>query len=509
MKRSVVAVAISLALGSSCSLAVAGESGGEDDNGNSIHVGGYLRGWGSFNLRDQPETSQDDKWKPSMLRGSALLDMDAKTGPVKWKMVARGDREVKTGYLKDLEGLRATNGTANGQYSDIMDNYNNAEIREAWMEFGLGEQATVRVGRQQIVWGESDFFHAMDVVHGYDLSWRLFFEGENEEWRKPLWLISTKIQVPQANGQIQAFVRPGLDDCKDIGNTYDIRGGRWFFQPYRGYDLSAVAKKDCSHPDGNYRQVTGGVRWSGEFESMSYSLAYIQTFSADPVANSAFAPNQKAPAGAFFDLVHPKIDVFGATLSGYSATLDAVLSAEIAYTKDQPFNVGTGPLGSPNVGLGLGGIKKKDTLTTMLRADKNLDFQGLFGTNRPSFSSVQLFNTTILNYSQSDDLARLFAYGSNLKENSTILTAFTVLNFRGDTINPSLAVGTDLTSGGGFVIPAVDFVLGDKWRLKVEADLFWTSKSSKNLFDSDVPGTQLFGYFDKNDQFVVRLTRQF
>lgn len=516
LRRSFLAASISLALGQ-WNMAVSAENADssiEDDNGNSFHVGGYARGWVSLNMEDIPETQDDDKWKPSMIRGALLLDMDAKTGPVKWKAVGRADREVKTDYLKDLEALRAGNGTSvGGQSSDIMDNYNNEEVRELWAEFNAGERTSFRLGKQQVVWGESDFFHAMDVVHGYDLSWRLFFEGENEEWRKPLWLLATKIQVPEAKGQIHAYVRPGWDRCKDIGNTYDIRGGRWFFQPYRGYDLTAVTDNDCEHPDGDYKDVTGGIKWSGDSGSVNYSFAYINTFAADPVANSAFKPYQKAPTGAFFDLIHPKIDVFGVTVSGYSPTVDSVLSAEVAYTKDQPYNVGTGALGAPNVpgnvGLGLGGIKKKDTLTMMVRADKNLNFQEALGTSRPSFSSIQLFNTMVLNFNESDDLARLFAYGSKQKRNSTILTAFSVLNYKSDTINPSVAIGTDLTNGGGFFIPAVDFVLGDSWRLKVEADLFWVRKSSTNLFDSDVPGTQLMGYFDNNNQFVARLTRQF
>ena len=173
-----------------------------------------------------------------MLRGSVLLDADAKTGPVKWKVIGRLDREYKTNYLEDLEDLRATNGTAGGK--SITENYNNGDIREFWAEIPIGDRITVKAGKQQLVWGESDFFQAMDLVHGYDYSWRLFFEGENEEWRKPLIMVSTKIRIPEAKGMIAAFVRPGWDRCEDIGNTYDIRGGRWFFQPYRGFDLSAV-----------------------------------------------------------------------------------------------------------------------------------------------------------------------------------------------------------------------------------------------------------------------------
>ncbi|HEY6898267.1 MAG TPA: LysR family transcriptional regulator, partial [Rhodocyclaceae bacterium] len=161
------------------------------------------------------------------------------------------------------------------------------------------------------------------------------------------------------------------------------------------------------------------------------------------------------------------------------------------------------------IGIGLDGIKKKDTLTMMFRVDKNLDFQGLLGTNRPSLSSIQFFDTMVLDFKEDEGLTRLFAYGAPLKKHSAILTAFTLLNYKSDTINPSLAIGTDLNNGGGFVIPAVDFVLGDSWRLKAEADLFWANKKSTQLFDGNNPGTQLFGYFANNSQLVFRLTRQF
>jgi hypothetical protein len=142
---------------------------------------------------------------------------------------------------------------------------------------------------------------------------------------------------------LAAYVRPGWDRCEDIGNTYDINGGRWFFQPYRGFDLSQITDKNCEHKDGDMDDATYGIRWSGEAFGLNYSLAYLTTFAADPVASSAFAPHQGVPVtGGVFDRIHPEIDVLGATVSGYSETLDAVLSAEVAFTKDQPYNVGTG-----------------------------------------------------------------------------------------------------------------------------------------------------------------------
>lgn len=498
------------------------------------------------------------KYKPSMVRGSILLDGDASYMGLKFKAIARLDREYKTDYLEELEDLRKANLSGNGSspfgYNDgklnpssIMDNYNNFDFREFWVEAPIGDRTTVKIGRQQIVWGESDFFHAMDVVHGYDLSWRLFFEGENEEWRKPLILISTKIRIPEADGMLAAYIRPGWDRCQDIGNTYDVNGGRWFFNPYRGYTLETTTKKDCSQENWDESNIGGGIRWQGEAFDLSYSIAYLHANSADPVANPN--PNVTGAAtgykgsqvqGSIFDRIHPEIDVIGVTLSGYSAMMDAVVSTEVAYTFNQPFNQGTGgffgyagdpddpfagaqncPTGSlgsgvgfdalgVSPGVGLCGIKTKGVINSMLRIDKNLKLEDVLGTTRPSFSSIQLFDQWVMDWKDSEQLVRLFAYGSPLKEHNTILTAFTVLNYMNDKINPSFVVGFDINNGGGFAIPAVAFTLNDNWVGKVEADIFWSGGSGRTS-DAQFSNerSQLFGYFDKSTQLVFRLTRQF
>lgn len=543
-KRAVPGLAIAAALAMGMPAAHAGDdAAGAGDF--KFALSGYVRAWVSLNLENQPELkaknqkgtdgvmggagtfNADSKWDASMIRGSVLLDADASYMGLKFKTIMRADKEYKTDYLKQLERLRGLGQVVstdqkrdvfpNGRAESIMDNYNAFDFREFWVEAPIGDRVTVKFGRQQLVWGESDFFHAMDVVHGYDLSWRLFFEGENEEWRKPLILLSTKIRIPEANGMFQAFIRPGWDRCSDIGNTYDINGGRWFFQPYRGFNLSAITTKDCDQKDWKQDDVTGGVRWQGEAFDVNYSLAYINTFSADPVANPSQAagltPFKGSTAkGFFFDRIHPKIDVLGATVSGYSAMLDSVISVEASYTIDQPYNFGTGAFGAPNVvgnvGNGLGGIKLKDVVNVMLRMDHNLKLEDILGTTRPSFSSIQLFDTMVVDYKKKEDLVRLFAFGSPLKEHNTILTMFTVLNYMNDKINPSFVLGFDLGNGGGFAIPAVAFTLNDNWVGKVEADIFWSGgRSSTHQFGGD--RSQLFGYFDKASQLVFRLTRQF
>lgn len=460
--------------------------------------GGYLREHLSFNLQDHPETRQNDKGSLSMARTTLQVEGDAAKGDLRLHAVYRGVREIQTDYLKRLEDLGAASG-------NLMYRYDASDLRELYGEFKPVDRVTIRLGKQQVVWGESDFFQAMDLVHGFDFTWRSFLEVENEDWRKPLILANAMIQVPEADGSLQFIVRPGWDRNKDIGSTYDLFGGRWANQPNKGLDFLPLLPYNYHHSNGDAKDVTGGFRWSGIAGPVNYSVAYLQTFGPNPVVNSAFAPYGGTPKGALGEFIYPKVDVYGMTLSGYSAVADAVFSAELAYTKDQLFNTGTNFLGGALPGFGA--IKKKDTLRTMVRMDKTVDLANILGTSRPSFLSVQVFDTWLPGFSRQDDIVELAGYGAPKKEHSTLITAWLQMNYLSDRVNPMIALGTDASNGGWFVIPSVDIAYGDKWRIKAEADLFYPKHSKQ-------PGeieshTGLLGYFKNNNQFSIRVTRQF
>jgi hypothetical protein len=494
------------------------------ENGNSFRLGGYARGWASFNLKDVPDTPQDDKGDLSMLRGSLLFDADAKTGPINWKAITRFDREKKTAYVRRLENLTRLK-TPGGPGSNVMDEYNQGELRELYADFNLTERVSMRLGKQQVVWGETDFFRALDLVHGYDMRWRSFLEGENEEVRKPLILANATIHVPEVDGSLQMIVRPGWDRDRDIGNSYDLYGGRWTSQTFKGADFTnrgATMAYDYRHPEGNTKDVTGGFRWKGIAGPVSYSLAYLKTFNPDPIINSSFAPFKKTPSNPFGDWIFPKVDMIGMTASGQVPSIDSVLSTEIVFIKDAPYNTGLGtptsrfmpaPFGTQNTIPGFGGVVLKDTLVTMFRLDKNLNLKDLIGTSSDSFFSVQLFNKRILKYDTAEEIVDLGGYNAPKARNSTILTGIFAMNYKGNTINPTLAAGYDVRHGGGFFIPSVDFVLGDKWRLKVEADLFF-NRAERQPSLTSVSGlsedrAHLFGSLANHDQLLIRLTRQF
>lgn len=497
-------------------------------------LSGYVRTTAGISLEDHSETSANETGEFTMARTTLYLDLDVTTGPLTWKAVGRFDKEYQTDYLNDLEDLiqlQSPGGnSSNGNFMDAYDTDEFGEfLREFYVELAITDKLDLRFGKQQLVWGESDFFQAMDLASGFDLRWRLFFEN-NQEWRKPLIMANFNLDLyEEMGGNLNFFIRPGWDREEDMGSNFNLEGGRWIPHPYRGVDFTAFTKGyQTHHKDGDWDDPTYGIRWKGTVDSIGYSLAYLKTFNANPLINPAGSgvPGAFGATSVEFygeepdnqvlgDWIYPEIDVFGLTINGYSSTLESVLSAEVAYTPDKPFNYGELQSSLP----GWGGVIEKDTVVTMLRLDKELRLMDWLGTNRPSLTSIQLFDTYIIDYKEDDEIVEFASFGAPKREHTSYLTIFTLLQFNRDTINPSFVVGWDISNGGGFAIPAVEFVIGNKWRLKVEGNLFFgdakkpsaTSPNGSHLNPLGVSenSAALFDWFSEDDQIVMKITRQF
>lgn len=500
--KAIPAILMGLVMVPSCSFAEEAER--EASSGEYyFKLGGYVRTWASWNLKDHPETSQDDKYSLSMLRGSLSLNADAKTGPILWKAVGRADREHLTSYEKTLQSqVQAT--TPGGPGSDMINEYNRGELREFYGDVDLGERVHLRLGKQQVVWGETDFFHPTDLIHGYDFRWRSFLEGESDELRKPLIIANATVKVPEADGALQVIVRPGLDRKKDIGNNYELSGGRWMAQPFKGIDFFAGATTyDVEHPEGNYKDTTGGVRWTGIAGSYNYAVSWLNTLYPDAVLNPAANPYKKAPVGGLGDWFYPKVNVYDVSVSTEMPAIDAVLNAEVAYQKDRIFNTGTG-LATP----GQGPVISKDVVTTTIRMDKQLKLMDLLGTNQASFFSVQLFDTWIKDFNSADDIVAQIGYGAPAKKHDTILTAFISLNYMNSRLNPGFAVGRNVRTGDAFAIPSISYSMGNNWRFLAEADLFFPKHQKVSAAQVE-RATYPLADLANNNQFMVRATYQF
>lgn len=520
---------------------------------------GYVREQLSLNLGNRTGTPFDDKYEISMLRTTVRIDLDGEIGPIRVGIIGRVAREMETDWLKRLDtgfddGVNTnalSQGANDGQAEPnfLKGQLEEEELREFFIEFDVGERFVVKLGRQQVVWGETDFFQAMDILHGRDLRWRLFFEPENEEWRKPLIMANVIAQVPELDGSLQVVFRPGWDRARDIGSSVDFYGGRWQPNPFDSIDFfqAGILPFNYNHSKGDNDDFTGAIRWAGTLGEWSnytgYSVAFIRSHLAgSPISTSVQGFKGEGPAsvangglGALGQAFFPILNNYAMSLNYDLSVLDIgpwTLAAEVVWTPERPFNRGfsgnaqavanltaQGGLAAAfanafgSAGHGLSPLEKHQLLW-MLRAESTgIRLQEYIGTGRPSFLSFQLFDRWITDFNAGDELVDTAGWNAASSEHTFVFTVVLAMNYNYDLINPGIAWGTDLTHGGGFFLPWVEFIWGDYWRLRAELDLFYAPhKPSNNVYANAAElgnGGHTFGLFEDQDQFVLRLTRQF
>lgn len=472
-----------------------------NDFTENMRASGHLTQRVSMNMENPPETDGDDRYNLSMFRSTAYLELNGYYDLFDFGVVGRIDREYKTEYLRELD--RMSN-------ADLESFYDDAEFREYYVDIEPWDNVQMRLGKQQVVWGRTDFFQAMDVIHGYDFSWRTFLEAENQYLRKPLTMANAQVRMP--GGQLQLIWIPGDDiNSEDqYGNTYDLRGGRWALQPNKGFDfLTGGVPYNYHHSEGDSDDDHYGVRWTGMTGPVEYSLAYFYGNRQDPVLNSAADPYEgEAPQNEFAEFIFPKEHMIGGTMNYYFRPLDMVLRTELAYIFDRTYNVGQDAsevfAGIP----GFDGIEEYDTVRSMIGFDKPMSWvKPLLGARKDGFFSMQLFTTTLLDYDRGkdeDNIVRLAGYGAGHYEYDSILTGILGWNYAGDTVNPQLAGGVQVNNGDFFVIPSCQFVLSDRLRLYTEYAMFFPGSNYKEPGEVETD-TQLIGWFENNDQLYVRL----
>lgn len=511
-------------------------------------ITGYLREQASWNLDNQPDLGPngekiDGRGDLSMLRSTLQLQYVNSNLPYDMQLTVIGRlvRESKTSYLDTLDKNRkAYAGFLGQQADDLMSHYNSNKnsLREWYLDMPLSENVKLRIGKQQVVWGETDLLQALDIVNPRDLTWRALFEPEDEEWRKPQIMAKLDIKVEDAKGNLELVYRPGWDSADNVGNTLDVFGGRWAAQGARGYYNPIPYNK--YHPDGDYKDASYGFRWTGVAgeQNIGYSLAYYHTLSGNPVLNVKFPGAPAGPFGPFpvapitpykgsigsnafqafgpgsgLEFILPEVDIIGGSLNAFVEPLDLVFRTEAAVTLNKPYNAE-----SPFFGKELPTIMEKDTVNFMVGFDKQLpQTQDWLGTDSPAFWTVQIFDQWIPNFDKKDKLMD-GANGtiSNLKEHSiTAVTSFST-SYNNNTVQPGIIFVNDTSNGGGVIIPNVNLLYGNHWRLRLDAPIFYKAFDACTVDPSVTPQaangsycTHIFGSYNNSSQFSARLTYQF
>jgi|GEM_PF-323222 len=365
------------------------------DGKNTLSFSAKLQTRVTFRLQNsdtptwtQPEHSVGDlaQW-----RNLALLEVDHDLKQLiksldilyplkKWKIRSKyhivGRFMYEAVYNVGSDNLKAVR----DEDKENIDSFKQAyDLWEAYIDFSRGP-GFVRIGRQNIAWGETDIFRLLDQINPLDNSFGGPFEDLDDR-RIPLWMLRGSYNLgsvgPVASLTVEGFWVPG---------NWDTKVGPWtpYGTPY-AVPLDKKAVYDINY-NNNPPKTMSNSRWGARIQgmlgsAMNVSVAYFETFKDTATPHvTLFEPVE----GPLLDtsLVRieeewPMFQVLGASMNFWESMTDTVFRAEVAYFFREPvtiLGINDLPLHAPVIPLSWTAL---DALAVLTGTD--LRSQGLYG----------------------------------------------------------------------------------------------------------------------------------
>ncbi len=358
------------------------------------------------------------------------------------------------------------------------------ELWEAFADVRAG-RSSLRIGRQNIVWGEADALRLLDIVNPLDQTQHLFFEAGGEQFdhiRIPLWALRAQYQFERLAGySVDAFVIPGdyvPTALPDRGAPFNLQpfadNAPPTFLPVAPFLIPGLrVDDDLDRRRGDWE---GGVRLLGDIKGFQYTLNYLNKIDQDGVTilSGAF-PGGFDPSTLQVVLHNrrKRLDIFGASFNWFWPQVGGVLRGELAYTPDQPYAGPLVPL-APGVALPVATVER-DTVKWVVGFDRPTF---VFPTDQTMSISLQWFQTR--REGDSDGITILNAPADKNETNFSIFLSQPVMNAQ---VSFDLLAVLD-TDDAYWLQPQVRYLPGNHWRIAVYANLFSGSEQRPGRFGS-------------------------
>ena len=234
-------------------------------------------------------------------------------------------------------------------------------IREAYVDLAL-PPVTLRIGRQQVIWGETDTFRALDVINPLDTSWHWAREPW-EDIRFPLFMTRAIYDIGKFGPFEESFIEgvwiPGdFKRNRGCGNPY--RPWCYYGSRRRGPVNTAIVGDQVidlvtpvqeKKPDWQLKNSELGVRFKAVYGLVDFGLHYFWTLS-DTTGVKVRSDRARLEGNLLtvpLDLVNPRSHVVGVS-ANYSEEIytQAVYRIEATYTTGLPMGMDTrDPRGVP------------------------------------------------------------------------------------------------------------------------------------------------------------------
>ncbi len=389
-----------------------------------VDVGGYLENRSAYRVGDDPEVSE--------LRNTLQVELERAWG--RWSV----DAAARARYETELEP----------------ETEEELDLRELALEY-RGRSATVRLGRQQVVWGKTDGLRLLDIVNPLDL--REFLLDDYVDLRIPLWMVDAEWFF--GDQAIQVLVIPDL-----TFNDHADPGGELAIPLDLPRSPVPVGLGRTEEPDSRPSTWEYGIRWSGRAGPWELTANALYGWADDPVPFRRLASGPTVRV----DPRIPRRRTLG--MSGDVPLGPGILRAEATFTPDAYRDVAT-----PD---GLGRPERQDLLSYALGWD---------WIRSNWLISPQVFHEVVLD--PSPDLL-----GESDRSFATLLLQ---RKLRQDRLTLRLFALRGVDNDEAWISPEISY----RWLGRLELSL------GADLFEGAADG--LFGQFDGKDRLVVNLTYSF
>jgi hypothetical protein len=334
---------------------------------------------------------------------------------------------------------------------------------------GKVKKVDLKLGLQQVVWGQADGLRVLDVINPLD--YREFILEDFIDSRRPLWL--ARADAPVGDGSLQfiwvPYFAPGRLPAAD--NEFGL--GESF-----GLGLIGAAAKESNQPQLPYR-VGKTERPSYRLKSSQFGARYGRSLGNWDLTANYYYGWEDAPTtylggvetGAenstptlIFKPRYDRKEVFGGTAATNFGSV--VLRLEAGWNRNKATPVRT------------------DSQTGLAKRGQ---FSSVAGLDWSAKTWLWISGQYFLSFTSAPQEKLL------LPRYTHLASIYVRVNFLRETLKPELFVLTGLNQQEYLIRPRITKTIGDHWSVGIGADFLGGKQSN------------IFGYFDSRDRVVIEL----
>jgi len=341
--------------------------------------------------------------------------------------------------------------------------YSEAELREFYLE-AYPFDTYLKVGKQQIVWGQTDGIKVLDRVNPQ--RYREFILEDFDDSRIPLWAIKWEFSVNKNwDGQLILLPDQTYHEIPEAGAAYAPTSPELVPTPPPGITVTGYI---IEKPDRVVADADAGLQLSTRKRGWDLTLNYLYHYADTPVIRMRDTEN-----GGYLDGSYERTHTIGGSAS--NAIGDFALRTEMAYTTDRyvaevypqsanierPLNtVSDGVIrgGEFTYALGVDWMGMRDTLVSLQLIQSGFDRKGA--------------NTT----------------RGSIETDATLLFE---RNFFNDALTFRNLLIQDVDRGDGLLTTELAYDYLANLELRIEASMFYGSRHGR------------YGQFDNRDRLLI------